>query len=523
MSKYLPARAAWLPALFLWLLAGGQAVAQRVGPPWEQSIRLPAPVTQSFFIWLRPTAGGYVATGNAQASPNFPHLLARYDTAGNVVWQRRGRVMISGEQDVQPWGGGWVFVGSRHGPPVNGQINPQPFLQKIRATGDTLPGITYRDAASAGFLPSCVLPDRRGFTLAGYALERIAGSGITPQRMQVMRTDTAGAVRWQATYNSLTSYGNAVGTDILARPGGGYLLTGTTQYRQVAAHPTLLLLDSLGRERRRRMVILKDSISKELYNRLWGRTLELPNGEGYVLNCRVDVQAPNRPTGTTDSEAWVVAVDTALNVLWRTRLPNGRSSLIIGLRVYRQADGTLLAATYDEFGGNRPEAQYSPYLYVHRLSATGQWLSRRQLPAAAGTPYLRAYDWQPVAGDSVAVVCGSAPAGGLTPNAAWIARLRATTPRQVTAARGATGLGALVVYPNPAAGATAQVVLPPGLGRGATLTLRDALGRTIRVFPVVAGQTEVAVPLASLPAGLYTCSLLLEGRPVATQKLSVTH
>lgn len=424
--------------------------------------------------------------------------------------------MASGEEDIQPWGTGWIFVGSRHGARRSGLVNPLPFLQKIRANGDTLLSITYSDAASAGFLPSCVLPSRHGFTLAGYALERIVGSGLTPTRMQVLRTDTTGVLQWQHTYNAPTSYGNAYGADILARPDGGYLLTGSMQYRY-GSHPALLLLDSLGRERRRKLVIIKDSASVEVYNRIWGRTLELPNGQGYVLNCRVDVPAPNLPN-RTDSEAWVVAVDTALNVQWKTRLPDGGSLQTFGLRVYRQPDGTLLAATYDEYGSGTT-AQYSPYLYVHRLAADGQWLSRRLLPAAAGTPYIRAWDWQPLAGDSVAVAVGSAPVGGLTPPAAWIARLRTSWPRQVVGVRGAAPLPPLQLYPNPATGEDVRLQLPGGLGPGATLRLLDALGRCVYQQPVPAATPELVVPLRGLAPGLYHLQLRAPDGRHATARL----
>ncbi|WP_460676602.1 hypothetical protein [Hymenobacter coalescens] len=175
-------------------------------------------------------------------------------------------------------------------------------------------------------------------------------------------------------------------------------------------------------------------------------------------------------------------MDTALNVRWQTRLPAGRSGSSTILRVHRQPDGTLLAATYDDTAVPAPANVPTPYLYIHRLLAAGQWLSRRELRAGPGTPWIRAYDWQALAGDSVAVAVGSAPVGG-GPQAGWIARLRATAPRQVTALAGpgaAPPAGALEVYPNPAAGAAARVALPAGLGPGATLTLRDALGRPLR-------------------------------------------
>ncbi|RTQ49171.1 T9SS type A sorting domain-containing protein [Hymenobacter gummosus] len=156
---------------------------------------------------------------------------------------------------------------------------------------------------------------------------------------------------------------------------------------------------------------------------------------------------------------------------------------------------------------SRPGSTLSSYVYVHRLSSTGQWLSRRTLTAGSNTTRIRAYDWQPLAGDSVAVVAGTAVVGGGS-SAGWIARLKATTPRQVTALAGASVAGPLRVYPNPAAGPTARVVLPAGLGRGTTLTLLDALGRTLhrQALPAAPGAAA-SVPLTGLPAGLYALQL----------------
>jgi hypothetical protein len=67
----------------------------------------------------------------------------------------------------------------------------------------------------------------------------------------------------------------------------------------------------------------------------------------------------------------------------------------------------------------------------------------------------------------------------------------------------AAALAGLAVYPNPAHG-TATVRLPTGLAAGpVTLTLLDALGRSVRQQVLGSNAAEATVPLAGLPAGVY--------------------
>lgn len=81
--------------------------------------------------------------------------------------------------------------------------------------------------------------------------------------------------------------------------------------------------------------------------------------------------------------------------------------------------------------------------------------------------------------------------------------------------------GGLACYPNPSAGsATVRAVLPAPAGAGAQLGLYDALGRACAEVPVGAGASEVAVPVAGLPPGLYLLRLRLpDGRTYSTKLL----
>jgi hypothetical protein len=79
----------------------------------------------------------------------------------------------------------------------------------------------------------------------------------------------------------------------------------------------------------------------------------------------------------------------------------------------------------------------------------------------------------------------------------------------------------LLLAPNPANTAVSVTYqLPVGVATG-QLLLRDGLGRLVRQVAVSAASRTVTVPVQGLSAGLYACSLLVEGRAVLTRKLAV--
>jgi len=84
----------------------------------------------------------------------------------------------------------------------------------------------------------------------------------------------------------------------------------------------------------------------------------------------------------------------------------------------------------------------------------------------------------------------------------------------------AGALEGLAVYPNPAHGrATIQLPALPG-ATTATLTVLDALGRTLRIQPA-ALNAKAELDLAGLPAGLYAVRVQAGGSTTATRRLVV--
>lgn len=79
---------------------------------------------------------------------------------------------------------------------------------------------------------------------------------------------------------------------------------------------------------------------------------------------------------------------------------------------------------------------------------------------------------------------------------------------------------ALRCYPNPAGGETpVRVVLPDPAPAGTQLSVYDGLGRVCAGAVLPAGAAEVALPVSSLPLGLYLLRLRLPDGRVYTSKL----
>ncbi|KAA9331522.1 hypothetical protein F0P96_14890 [Hymenobacter busanensis] len=465
------------------LLAPLSTSAQGLRVAWQQTYLKPAPSRSSYFDKLVLGTNGTITLSGTGSGNYYPGIFAQYDTAGTFRWQRDGRLLATGEQDLVPWRGGLVFAGSES---LDREI---PLLvQRLRPNGDTLPARRYLVPGTVR-AATALVADASGLTAAGF-------NQTLPNEPQLFlqRTDTAGAVLWERTYPNPLPNGTVVSTCLLRTARGGYLLSATAQgpgFPGYAPHPFLLETDSLGRERRRRFVVAHDPNLFEHHQRLWGSLLATADGTGYVLNGYVQGAAG----GWT---GFVTRLDTALAPVWTRLLPPERSAeLRIGQ--VRQLPTGELAVLAGEYAPN------TPYLYVYTLAAaTGQLLRRREV-LVPGPRWLTPYDWQPVRGDSSFVVCGTAGYPDNTQRA-WLARLE-PAPRVLAGRPAAPGpAGVLALWPNPA-GEWAQAARLAALLGAATLVLRDALGRAVRTWPLPAGAPAADVPLAGLPAGLYHVQL----------------
>jgi hypothetical protein len=480
-------RALWWAGI--WLMLALPARGQQM--LWEQTYGQTNPLFSTTFIsMVHEPGGGTTVSGVSSAGVGYPAVYAQYSLAGQRQNLALGRVMQSGEQDLVRFRNGFMVVNVLRVVNVS-RLEYRLLLTRLNGRGDTLWSRRLPLTATNGY-PIKLFADGRGFTVAGRTPNR-PGQPPTPSTYFLVRTDTAGTVQWVHEYPNPPTSGDpeAYAASAARTPRGGYLISGHFQFlfpRYGPVHPYLLETDSLGQERRRGLLVLQDSNKMEFHNRFYNNIIALRDGSGYVFSGFIE-----RTAGAEDFDGFVVKVDTALRQQWLYRYQSPRGVSILPGQVRELPDGTLTIISSDY----RP---LSPYLYLHTLTPQGQLLRRREVRTA--TNWVRPYDWHPLAGDSAALVCGTAGLPGNRQDA-WVARIGPGRPLPVAAAR---ALPALAVYPQPAVGAAATLALPAGHGP-ATLTLHDAVGRELRRWPVPPGGSRQLVPLSGLPPGLYQLQL----------------
>jgi hypothetical protein len=103
-------------------------------------------------------------------------------------------------------------------------------------------------------------------------------------------------------------------------------------------------------------------------------------------------------------------------------------------------------------------------------------------------------------------------------------RFRRGTTGQVLDMRARQSLGALSVFPNPAA-STATVQFTLTSPQAVTVEMRNELGQLMPMPPVSgprsAGLQEVIMPLANLASGLYLVQVRIADGPAKSVRLSV--
>jgi len=77
-------------------------------------------------------------------------------------------------------------------------------------------------------------------------------------------------------------------------------------------------------------------------------------------------------------------------------------------------------------------------------------------------------------------------------------------------------------YPNPAnENVTFHYMAPTGLQ--GNLMIRNLVGSAVKDVMLPSSDGKITIPTADLPGGIYFCSLMVDGKVLATKKLMVSH
>ena len=446
--------------------------------------------------------GDFFPTRTSGCQPNIRALARIYTLGGVLVREQLGRGLQNGESSVvpAPGGGGW-WAGRGYQCPAGATTAQQrPYAQRLTAAGDTLPGWWLAPAAPRATTTASLLQGNRLMTVG---MVSPAGTPAPGQQFSLTCSDTLGRVRWTRAYPRQTG-GLDYASNLVATPRGGYLLNGEA-YVSTGYRPYLAETDSGGRLRRQVLLQpLGPAVTNGSRYTRHCNMLTLPNAQGYLLAGTADsVAAGQLPPGK--EIAYVVRLDTALNVQWVYRHPAALSGTgAISTQAYRlnflpnNSVGLLLAEV---------RGPGTPTAYLVQVDiATGRRVGYYPLSSNTQAVVLPG-DWQWV-GDGTLLLCAKSFQAGVTYSQGYVARWDFRgTPLAARTAGEAAALATFALYPNPTTGPpTLAWQLPPGT-RAGQLHLYDPLGRLVQALALPATATgTLAVP--GLAPGLYVAHLL---------------
>ncbi|RTQ53575.1 T9SS type A sorting domain-containing protein [Hymenobacter gummosus] len=491
--------------LFCWVLLGTASLWAGGAPPaYAQAPRL---VVDHFYPHTAPryptlfndavfTPQGNVLVSGPQANdplqPFHNRFLLLSPTTLDTLWTAVGLDMRYGMQRLVPGPGNqFTFCGHIFGstPPTEWALQIISPAGRVRRTAALPPS----GAQGRAFGAALRTPDG-GLLWAGSTF-----GASDRRRAELVRTDSAGTVLWRREQGwDLNDYQ----TDAAYTNTGTVLLAGV--YVQPYTGPITLspwgvrLLEVTARGDSVRGVRLAPRGLRPVETRYgYHRLLPLADG-GFVLPADGDTTL----NGRREVQPLLLKVDRQLRLQWWRAY---RAS--VGLRYFGTvalADGSLLVLV---------AGRTSTY-YLHRYDAQGRLLNEYRFVTTA-CPNLDPIKLLADPTGRFLFVGGGCE--GYSGGGAYAAIIDlAGLPSVVTAAAPARPAPAalLQLYPNPAhEQATVRVA------RAGTVRLLDAVGRVVHQQAVRAGQNRLAI--GTLPAGLYACQLVQDGRVVAVERLQI--
>ena len=293
--------------------------------------------------------GGFVVAGTATISTNSDVYVLKTDGTGNKQWDRTYNAS-AGSHDygggIQQTGdGNYIIAGSST--PQNGygnvylfKIDNQgvPLWQKLLSSGAyTTDGQSIALSADDGFI---ICGDRYGYTDSLFGID-----------LYLLKTNASGAVQWSNAYGE-----RSTDTCTWAQPtsDGGYILTGTTDFRNMGYDMSLVKVDASGKE------VWRNAYGGN-YNDFGSMVLQTPDG-GYVVAGSMQ----NYSTGY--SEASLIKASSAGEWLLQNVYGNSSDSWANALSPTNDGGYVLAGGKYDPALGD-----CDAYLVKTNASGYEQW------------------------------------------------------------------------------------------------------------------------------------------------------
>jgi hypothetical protein len=492
---------------FLIILILTAFATQAQQPFFQERAYMLSPVTK----WFRAgtaTANGQLLLAGPNAVPSTPdgswqnrYMLINPVTL-DTIWTRQGTKILAVEQDIKqlPNGGfiGISTVNSKVAPTFNKNIIQ---LQKLRPNGTVRWTKLFNNIRRGAFKIE-IMPDQ------GYMLGGAYGEN---KYITFTRTDSLGNVLWSKDYSR---NGKDTFSQMVAGANGNYLAIGATSHPYPKEHIKAVLVNSNGDSIKALQLIVNGFNREEIVSADNGKLTALSDC-GFLIAGMVDTTLSTGPAYM----GMLVKIDANLNIVWKYVDRSNIQGSNWFHKMLELTDGSLLALFAQVFPNTTN--QFSLY----RFSPNGQVMNIYSFTSAISSKVsLYTFNSLP---DSSFIVAGANNDISNPGNKGYYAariKLPGLKGRVITATKSeltAAGFTLGQSYPNPA---TETAIIPfnlPNSYKQASILIRDITGREVAKYAIRKNSSSLEVSVSNFSNGLYTYTLLIDEKPVATKKLSV--
>jgi hypothetical protein len=335
------------------------------------------------------------------------------------------------------------------------------------------------------------------------------------------RTDSLGNVKWSRSYTWGT-WGDRL-IDMKMAKNGNIIALGNTDKPFGPNHVKLMLINQNGDSLLGRQLVVHGINRDEFVGYNFNSVTPLSDG-GYLITADVDTITSTYPNGTR--MGMLVKVDRNLNMLWHKEIRNAASDFYMLTKTRELTDGSLLVLGYKYW-----PKQNSNIFQLYRFSPNGQLLATYPFTSSICTSLLiTSLDALP---DSTYMIGGSCGNNPPVSYGFYVAKVKIPGLPQPMAPMlpgWLTGISAdqnqpeLYLgqsYPNPTAETAIIPYTLPVSSKQAQIIIRDITGREIEKYEIRKNSSSLEVNLSNLHNGLYTYTLVADGKPIGTKKLAV--
>jgi hypothetical protein len=434
---------------------------------------------------------------------NFILIDSKLDT----VWTRTGIETSSPAQDLSLTkdGTSYVFVSTVPNYNVPAMFSDDMLLQKFDLNGQLLWNKSYNarmDRANA------VIPlNNGGYMLGGNGMDPNQDKGFT-----VVRTDNQGNIVSHKSYD--WSNGDGLCNMELTH-NGNIIASGVTNLPKQKLK--LILLNQNGDSLKGAQFLLTNSSRHEVTLASYNSILSLMDG-GFLLCGMVD-------TTNFTNLGMIMKLDGNLNLVWKYIYRSNPSIWKMYTKVKELTDGSIVALAYQR------NPHISNQFWIEHFSASGQLLNSYPFVSNI-TNKLDAITLEALPDSSFIIGGGcynAVPVGTqiTTHYGLYVAKVKipglakavTVTGLKPEVAMETVSLGQS--FPNPA---TSTAIIPymlPISYKQAQIIIRDITGREVEKYELRKNSSSLEVNLSNLHNGLFTYTLVIDGKPVGTKKLAV--